>query len=171
MRADPLCGTALEPMKSVCCRVDSAHCAESSSAKATCRTKRTVRTDVSWARLTSRCGLSGLPRRDHIAFVVKSPARNNGRAHGRAHNHADLRQNPYCNSMRSSTMKLRLQLLEIQIATGSDSASYKLCAYDRPAADPSFAEGERGARASCSPWRRPTRCAEASRSPCRAEYP
>jgi hypothetical protein len=39
-------------------------------------------------------------------------------------------------------MELRLQLLETLMATGSDGASYKLCAYDRLAHDPAFADGD-----------------------------
>jgi hypothetical protein len=38
-------------------------------------------------------------------------------------------------------MDLRLQLLDSFTVTGSDGASYKVCAYDRLAPDPSLADG------------------------------
>jgi hypothetical protein len=39
-------------------------------------------------------------------------------------------------------MELRLHLLDTFSATGSDGATYKVCAYDRLVPDPSFADGE-----------------------------
>jgi hypothetical protein len=43
---------------------------------------------------------------------------------------------------RNPTMDLRLQLLESFSATGSDGATYKVCAYDRLAPDLSLPPGE-----------------------------
>lgn len=39
-------------------------------------------------------------------------------------------------------MDLRLHLLETFMATGSDGASYKVCAYERLAPDASLADGQ-----------------------------
>lgn len=39
-------------------------------------------------------------------------------------------------------MDLRLHLLETFMATGSDGASYKVCAYDRLAPDAALADGQ-----------------------------
>jgi hypothetical protein len=38
-------------------------------------------------------------------------------------------------------MELRLRLLDSFVASGSDGASYKVCAYDRLAPDPSLSDG------------------------------
>jgi hypothetical protein len=39
-------------------------------------------------------------------------------------------------------MDLRLQFVESFLATGSDGATYKVCAYDRMTPDPLLADGE-----------------------------
>jgi hypothetical protein len=39
-------------------------------------------------------------------------------------------------------MDLRLQFVESFLATGSDGATYKVCAYDRMTPDPALSDGE-----------------------------